>query len=68
LHFRCSVEATTGLTQIINKMAITKKNKGGVPSKYKDGIKTKKIHPTIPVSKEKECLDAIDKIVENDKR
>ncbi len=42
--------------------------KVGKPKKYKDGIETKKLIRWIPKDKEDKCLDAIEKIVEKDKR
>jgi hypothetical protein len=42
--------------------------KVGKPPKYKDGIEKKKLIRWIPVKREDECLKAIEKIVEKDKR
>lgn len=40
----------------------------GVKPKYKEGIETVKIHPLIPKKRKAECLIAIEKIVEKEKR
>jgi len=36
----------------------------GKPPKYKEGVETCKIHPLIPKQVRKQCLEAVEKIVE----
>jgi len=40
------------------------KKKVGVAPKYKEGIKTSRLHSLVPDKVRNECLEAIDKIVE----
>lgn len=43
----------------------TEKKKVGTNPKYKENVETITLHVLIPKHKKQDCLDAIDKVVEN---